>query len=81
MDYREETTWTIRLEVGAAFPEDYDGDDDGYAWREKFRQEVQPAVAAAVFRQLQALEGWKVRAGNRGLPATEELLIHLDFEV
>lgn len=79
MDYREETSWTIRLEVEASFPEDYDGDDDGYVWRERFRREVQPAVATAVFRQLQALEGWKVRPANRGLPPTDELLIHLDF--
>lgn len=81
MDYSEETTWTIRLEVEAKFPEDYEGEEDGYVWRERFRQEVQPAVATAVFRQLQALEGWKVRPANRGLPATEELLIRIEREV
>lgn len=80
-DYREETTWTIRLEVGAAFPDDYDGEDDGYEWRARFQREIQPAIAAAVFRQLRALDGWKVRPGNRGIAATDELLIHLELDV
>ena len=78
MDYREETSWAIRIEAAATFGEHYDGDDDGYAWRDAFVREIQPAIAAAVYRQLSALPGWTVRPGNRGLPATDELMIVLE---
>jgi hypothetical protein len=78
--YREETTWILRLEAGADFPEDYDGELDGYAWRERFFREVQPRVLAAVLRELAALPGWSVRTGNRGLPAQDEVLIHVNLD-
>ncbi len=78
MDYSEETSWTIRLEATAQFGDDYDGEDDGYVWREKFIREIQPQIAATVFRALSAVPGWKVRPGNRGLPTADELFIHLE---
>ena len=80
MDYREETTWVIRIEAGASFDEDYDGEMDGYAWRERFYREVQPRVVAAVFRELSGLPGWKMRPGNRGLSSRDEVLVHLEPE-
>jgi len=76
--YREQTSWNIRLEATASFSEDYDGDDDGYVWRERFHKEVQPAIVASVFRALSNLEGWSVRTGNRGLATADELLIVLE---
>ena len=30
--FEEEKTFTLRFNLVAGFPEDYDGDDDGYAW-------------------------------------------------
>ena len=78
-DYREETTWTIRIEAGASFAEDYDGDMDGYAWRERFYRDIQPRVLATVLRELGATPGWKVRTGNRGLSSRDEVLIHLEL--
>jgi hypothetical protein len=78
--YREETTWTIRIEAEARFDDDYDGDMDGYAWRERFHREVQPRIMAALFRELNALPEWKVRPGNRGLSSHDEVLVHLELE-
>lgn len=80
MIHREDTTWAIRIEAGAEFDEAYDGELDGFAWRERFRREVQPRVLAAVLRELAATPGWRVRTGNRGLPAHDEVLIHLELD-
>lgn len=80
MTYREETTWTIRIEAGAEFDDAYDGDLDGYAWRDRPFRELQGRVVAAVLRELAAAPGWRVRTGNRGLPATDEVLIHVELD-
>ena len=80
MEYREETTWTIRFEAEAGFDDDYDGDLDGYAWRERFYRDVQPRVIAAIFRELKSLSGWKIRPGNRGMSSRDEVLIHMELD-
>jgi hypothetical protein len=79
MHPREEATWDIRIEASAEFDEDYQGELDGYVWRDGLFRELQRRAAAAVLRELAALPGWRVRTGNRGLPATDELLIHLEL--
>ena len=79
--HREDTTWVIRIEAGAEFDEAYDGDLDGFAWRELFQRQIQARVVAAVLREISAVPGWRVRTGNRGLPATDEVLVHVDLDV
>jgi hypothetical protein len=81
MPHREDTLWTIRIEAGAEFDDDYDGDLDGFAWRARFHREIQPRVIAAVLRELAATPGWRVRTGNRGLPAQDEVLVHVECDV
>jgi hypothetical protein len=74
MEYVEEREFTVRIEVRCAFPEDYAGDDDGFAWLEEFRPlaaEIAQAAAAAVKRR----PGWSVRPGNRGRPVDEEITL------
>jgi hypothetical protein len=78
--YREEAGWTIRIEAGAAFEDDYDGELDGYVWRETHFREIQRRVLAVVMRELAATPGWRVHAGNRGLPATDEVMLHLELD-
>jgi hypothetical protein len=70
----EAREFTLRLEVRCAFPVDYDGDDDGYAWW----AEVEPATAEIVRAAaaiLAARPGWRVRPANRGRPASEEVTL------
>jgi hypothetical protein len=81
MVHREEVTWTIRVEASAEFDESYDGELDGYVWREQQFRELQQHATAAVLRALAGIRGWRVRTGNRGLAATDELLIHVDLDV
>ena len=70
----EERDFTLRIEVRRAFPKDYDGDDDGYAWW----AEIEPATAEIVRAAaaiLAARPGWRVRPANRGRPAAEEVTL------
>ncbi len=81
MTYREDTTWVIRIEAAAEFDEAYQGELDGFAWRELFQRQIQPRVIAAVLREIGAVPGWQVRTGNRGLPAQDEVLVHVELDV
>ena len=79
--HREEATWVIRIEAAAEFDDSYDGDLDGFAWRDAQFRELQNRAVAAVLRTLAATPGWRVRTGNRGLPATDEVLVNVDLDV
>jgi hypothetical protein len=72
--YVEERQFTLRLEIRREFPEDYDGDDDGYAWW----QDVAPRAAEIVRAAAQILAtqpGWRVRPANRGRPSDDEVTL------
>jgi hypothetical protein len=74
MKYVEEKTFTLRLELRCEFPDDYQGEDDGYAWASELAPMAAEIVAAAV-SAVQRRAGWRVRPGNRGRPADEEALL------
>jgi len=80
MQHREEATWNIRIEASAEFAPGYEGELDGYEWRDRLFPAIQRRVTAAVLRELAAANGWRVRTGNRGLPATDELFILLELD-
>jgi len=72
--YFEEREFTLRIAVRCAFPADYDGEADGYAWW----SEVEPATAEIVRAAVAILArqpGARVRPANRGRPATEEVTL------
>lgn len=72
--YSEQRDFTLRIELRCAFPESYDGDDDGYAWVEG----VQPALAEIVRAAAAILAqrgGFRVHPANRGRPADEEVTL------
>jgi hypothetical protein len=80
MSYVEEREFVLRLELRCPFPDDYQGDEDGYAWVESFRplaSEIVQAAAAAI----RAHSGWRVRPGNRGRPAEEEVTLVLERQL
>ena len=76
MKYVEEKTFTIRLELRCEFPDDYQGEEDGYAWAQALAPlatEIVQAAATAARRG-----GWSVRSGNRGRPSEEEVMLILE---
>jgi hypothetical protein len=78
MEHVEETSWVLRIEAAARFAEDYDGDEDGFEWRARFRAEVLPRLATAVLRELGTLPGWRAHPASRGLSSDDELLIRVE---
>jgi hypothetical protein len=76
MKYVEEKTFTIRLELRCEFPDDYQGEEDGYEWvsgASAITGEVVAAAATAARRG-----GWSVRPANRGRPSDEEITLVLE---
>jgi hypothetical protein len=78
--HREEGRFVVRIELSAEFGEDYEGDDDGYAWLEGWRARVQPRVARTVFDQLRAEPGFSALPASRGKNPEEEIEIDVRFE-
>jgi hypothetical protein len=66
MTHREERQFTIALHLSAEFPDDYEGDDDGYAWHEAFDQRIRGRVVAAVIDALRSEPGWQIVPAPRG---------------
>jgi len=76
MKYVEERTFTLRLELRREFPDDYQGEQDGYEWAKEI-----PALAAEVVQAAAAAArraGWSVHPTNRGRPAEEEITLTLE---
>jgi hypothetical protein len=73
MKYVEEKTFTVRLELRCEFPDDYEGEEDGYAWARDLPPLAAEIVQAAAASARRA--GWSVRAGNRGRPDDEEVTL------
>ena len=77
MDYTEEREFTLRLELRCTFPDDYQGEEDGFLWLSQF-----PAMAAEIVRAAQHIAakqpGWTVRAANRGRSSQDEVTLVLE---
>ncbi|HEY0709012.1 MAG TPA: hypothetical protein VGG33_19545 [Polyangia bacterium] len=74
MQYVEEREFVLRLELRCPFPDDYDGDEDGYVWAEQIAPLTADIVQAAT-RAVKAHPGWQVRVANRGRPTDEEVTL------
>jgi hypothetical protein len=75
--YVEEREFNLRFELRAAFGDDYQGDEDGYAWTKEFpgiAAEIVAAAASIVARH----PGWSVRGGNRGRSSEDEITLVLE---
>lgn len=77
--HRERAHFVVRIEMSAEFDEDYEGDDDGYAWLERWRARVQPRLARAVFEQLRSDPAFDAVPASRGKSPDEELEIAVRF--
>ncbi len=75
--FREDKTFTLRVSLEAAFPEDYDGDDDQYQWLREWDGAIKGEVLRAVFAALRRFPGWTARVRNRGVSEQDEVEIVL----
>jgi hypothetical protein len=64
--HREERSFSIELHLLAEFDDDYEGDEDGYAWVERFERDVKPALVRAVFDAARNARGWTAISAPRG---------------
>lgn len=79
--HREQGGFVVRIELSADFDPDYEGDDDGYAWLEAWRQRVRPRLVRAVFEELRAEPGFLAIPVSRGQNPEDELEIAVRFRV
>ncbi len=54
MSHVEEREFQVVLHLRAEFPEDYAGQEDGFAWHERFQAELRPALLRALTATLRA---------------------------
>ncbi len=80
MTHREERSFSITLHLSADFPDDYTGDDDGFAWHERFQQTLKPKLVAAVFDALRGDPRFKAVAAPRGRDPESGLDLDLVFD-
>jgi hypothetical protein len=77
MKYVEEREWNLRLVLRCEFPEDYEGELDGYAWADEI-----PAITGDVLRAAVAAlarrPGFRLHGGNRGRPSEDEVTLVLE---
>jgi hypothetical protein len=77
--HREEGTLTIRIELSAEFDEDYEGDDDGLVWLERWRASVQPRVVRALFEALRSEPRFDAIPVTRGRAPDENVDVEVRF--
>jgi hypothetical protein len=75
--YVEEREFNLRFELRAEFGEEYQGEDDGYAWAAEF-PEIAAEMVAAVRSVIARHPGWSVRGGNRGRSSEDEITLVLE---
>jgi hypothetical protein len=77
--HREEGMFSIRIDLLAEFPEDYEGEEDGYAWLERWRASVRPRLVKAVFDQLRSERGFEAVPSPRGASPADGVDIAVRF--
>ena len=71
--HREEGRFVVSVHLSAEFGEDYEGDDDGYVWLERWRTHVMPRLARAVMRELRSDPAFTAVPVSRGKNPEDEL--------
>jgi len=80
VSHREEKTFSITLHLSADFADDYSGDDDGFAWHERFQQTVRPALVTAIYEALRAQPRFRAVAAPRGRDPESALDLDVSFD-
>ena len=73
--FQEEKDFNLRFSLEANFPEEYEGDEDEYAWLKEWETRVKPELLKTIFDALRRHPAWTVHVRNRGLSPTDEIEI------
>ena len=71
----EDKTFNLRFSLEAAFPEQYDGEEDERAWLKEWERLIKPKLMQAVFTSLREHPDWTARIRNRGMSQEDEIEI------
>jgi hypothetical protein len=80
MPHREERSFSIEVSLVAEFDDAYEGDDDGFAWFERFESGLKPRLTAAVSEALRADPRFQLLAAPRGKDPERTLELELRFK-
>jgi hypothetical protein len=72
---QEERAFRLQFNLEAAFPEDYEGEKDNYAWLQEWEKQIKPELLKLIFDSLRRHPSWKVHVRNRGVSPLDEIEI------
>jgi len=78
--HREEQSYTIEVSLVAEFDDAYEGDEDGFAWFQRFESSLKPRLTAAVTDALRADPRFGLRVAPRGKDPDRVLSLELKFK-
>jgi hypothetical protein len=78
--HREEREFSLIFQLWAQFADDYAGDDDGFAWHERFEQKLKPRLVAAIFDVLRSDPEWQAIAAPRGRDPERALEFSIEYK-
>lgn len=79
--FQEEREFRLRFSLEASFPEDYEGEEDNYAWLRDWDQRIKPELVKLIFETLRRHPSWTARVRNRGVAPADEVEIVLTKDV
>ena len=77
MPHREERSYSIDVNLVAEFDDAYEGDEDGFAWVERFESGLKPRLVAAVTEALRADPRFSLVVAPRGKDPERALELEL----
>lgn len=75
--FHEDKTFTFRVSLEAAFPEDYDGGQDNHAWLREWEGQIKPELLKSLFETLRRFPTWASHVRNRGRSPQDEIEVVL----
>ena len=75
--FHEEKTFTFRFNLEAAFPDEYEGDEDNKVWLQEWERQIKPELLKLIFDSLRRHRSWKVHVRNRGVSPEDEIEISM----
>ena len=75
--HREERSFSIDVNLVAEFDDAYEGDEDGYAWVQRFESGLKPRLVAAVTEALKSDPRFALLAAPRGKDPERTLELEL----